>query len=157
LAGDIGLIIRPIHHNTKLGHKKALSGQGRAAPSRGVLPGCLHGAIFCSRRLLYEPAEPAPWRGTFSSFLGTSSGSWDVCRRRPRGDAGATCLMATCNNAPGGHREPLDLTGPNCASAEIYLNELDYSGTFSLTTPHDEGTLKCPWLISSPWPGCRYC
>jgi hypothetical protein len=28
LAGDIGLIIGPIHHNTKLSDKKALSGQG---------------------------------------------------------------------------------------------------------------------------------
>jgi hypothetical protein len=36
LGWGIGLIIGPIHHNTKPADKKALSGQGRAAPSRGV-------------------------------------------------------------------------------------------------------------------------
>jgi hypothetical protein len=36
LPGEIGLIIGPIHHNTKQADKKALSGQARAAPSRGI-------------------------------------------------------------------------------------------------------------------------
>jgi hypothetical protein len=74
LGWEIGLIIGPIHHNTKLADKKALSGQGRAAPSRG-------------------------------------------------------------SEAPGGQREPLDLTCPTSAPAEINLKETDYSVTFCLNSP----------------------